>query len=583
MQKTKGPSSVHGKKAFLMRQEWKKMAALTAAAVFAEAAGIFSAQAAEGGQAPSDSAWQQEASRRRAEEMESRRDQQPSALFHGDHAPVHIEIPKEPYRFRIHTIRLKGAGSFSFLQPLVSPYEGQRIGAAGAAKIAALLEARLMQAGYVTSRVEVPDQDLSSGALLFQIHPGYIEDIRFDDPAMKGTWRNAFPAAPGSILNVRSLEQGLEQMQRVPGQHVTMTLLPGQKRDHSVVLLHIERDRDMTLGLSLDDGGTENTGKMEAAVSGALYNPAGWNDIFSWTYGKDTEHHDREKGTDNYSVSYSLPLAGNYTLSLNRYHYKYRQTIAALTPYRSEGTTDGMEAELSRTMHRDSRRKTDLFAKVIRRNRHSYINGEELSVQKQKTTALRTGIRNRVFLGETEADWQVWMQQGVPWMGAEPAVGDGAEGNGTTRYRIWGGDLQITAPFYIGKTAGEYRFILAGQYTKNRLFSTDQMAIGGRWTVRGFDGEMNLSAENGWYMQHELAFPIQSWHMTPYLAVDMGRVWGPSDEWLLGHTLAGAAAGIRGTLGNHLQYDFFLGVPLHKPDGFHTGKTAAGFSIYMEW
>ena len=97
-----------------MRQEWKKMAALTAAAVFAEAAGIFTAQAAENWQAPSDSAWQQDVSRRRAEEMERRRDQQPSTLFHGDHAPVHIEIPKEPYRFRIHTIRLKGAGSFSF-------------------------------------------------------------------------------------------------------------------------------------------------------------------------------------------------------------------------------------------------------------------------------------------------------------------------------------------------------------------------------------------------------------------------------------------------------------------------------------
>lgn len=88
--------------------------------------------------------------------------------------------------------------------------------------ITRVLTEALTSDGYITTQVSVPDQDLTSGTLVLNIHPGRIERVRFTKTVAWGTWRNAFPFGEGDILNVRSLEQGLEQMKRVGNQDITM-------------------------------------------------------------------------------------------------------------------------------------------------------------------------------------------------------------------------------------------------------------------------------------------------------------------------------------------------------------------------
>ncbi|MCQ4908404.1 hypothetical protein NE479_12690, partial [Phascolarctobacterium faecium] len=75
-------------------------------------------------------------------------------------------------------------------------------------------------------RVVIPEQDLSLGTLKIIIIPGTIPDIRCAQDTW-GTWRNAFPDGPGKLLIIRDLEQGLEQMKRVPIHDVTMQLVQG--------------------------------------------------------------------------------------------------------------------------------------------------------------------------------------------------------------------------------------------------------------------------------------------------------------------------------------------------------------------
>lgn len=52
--------------------------------------------------------------------------------------------------------------------------------------------------------------------------------------------------------------------------------------------------------------------------------------------------------------------------------------------------------------------------------------------------------------------------------------------------------------------------------------------------MRGFDGEQTLSAENGIIIRNELSVAIPELRLEPYLGLDLGHVWGPSDEYLLG-------------------------------------------------
>lgn len=137
-----------------------------------------------------------------------------------------VQLPKEKVSFLIRKIEIECANkkykaSFNWTNQVLKQYEHHRIGVEGINILAKLLSESIIDKGYVTSRVVIPEQDLSLGTLKFIIIPGTIHDIRFAQDTW-GTWRNAFPAGPGKLLNIRDLEQGLEQMKRVPNQDVTM-------------------------------------------------------------------------------------------------------------------------------------------------------------------------------------------------------------------------------------------------------------------------------------------------------------------------------------------------------------------------
>lgn len=110
----------------------------------------------------------------------------------------------------------------------------------------------------------------------------------------------------------------------------------------------------------------------------------------------------------------------------------------------------------------------------------------------------------------------------------------------------------------------------------------DQFSIGGRYTVRGFDGDATLAAERGWYTRNDLGTTVPVIGQELYLAVDYGRVAGPSSASLPGIVLAGAGVGLRGGW-KMLSYDVFAGWPLDRPARFHTARPAAGFMATAQY
>ena len=55
---------------------------------------------------------------------------------------------------------------------------------------------------------------------------GRLHKIIYGKDSALILWKNAFPIKEGDILNIRRLEQGLEQMKRVSSSDVSMKLLP---------------------------------------------------------------------------------------------------------------------------------------------------------------------------------------------------------------------------------------------------------------------------------------------------------------------------------------------------------------------
>jgi len=106
----------------------------------------------------------------------------------------------------------------------------------------------------------------------------------------------------------------------------------------------------------------------------------------------------------------------------------------------------------------------------------------------------------------------------------------------------------------------------------------DRFSIGGRYTVRGFDGENILLAERGWLVRNDLSVGLGFAPAELYLGADYGEVGGRSTRFLSGTRLAGGVLGLRGGY-RGFNFDVFVGRPFEKPEGFRTASTTAGFNL----
>ncbi|PIE46461.1 MAG: ShlB family hemolysin secretion/activation protein, partial [Gammaproteobacteria bacterium] len=135
-------------------------------------------------------------------------------------------------------------------------------------------------------------------------------------------------------------------------------------------------------------------------------------------------------------------------------------------------------------------------------------------------------------------------------------------------------------PFKLGENNFDWHSQFHGQWNKSLLTPQDRLAIGGRYSVRGFSGEQTLSGDRGWYLRNDL-----SWHYKPnhqaYIGIDIGRVSGKSAKNLLGQQLSGAVLGFKGQFkrAGNWHYDVFVGAPIDKPKGLKTDKVVTGFNI----
>ena len=141
-------------------------------------------------------------------------------------------------------------------------------------------------------------------------------------------------------------------------------------------------------------------------------------------------------------------------------------------------------------------------------------------------------------------------------------------------------DADLNLPFSIGKQTFAYDTSVHAQWNKTPLVQQDKLAIGGRYSVRGFDGELTLAAERGWYWSNDLSWSYRPGHLA-YIGADIGHVSGRSAPQLLGQTLAGGVIGLKGQLkaGGQFYYDVFAGKPFKKPAGFETADTTLGFNL----
>lgn len=200
---------------------------------------------------------------------------------------------------------------------------GRCLGTQGINLIISRAQNALIERGFITSRVLVEPQDLSDGTLSLSLVLGRIERIRLADSQHYVSLRNAVPAVPGDILNLRDIEQALENLQRLPSADVDVKIEPGKAPNGSDLVIDYQQGQPLRPSWSVDDSGSDATGRYQSGVTVAYDNLLGINDLLYVHLGKDLGGGDAgSRGNRSRTFHYSVPW-GYWSLGATFSDYDY--------------------------------------------------------------------------------------------------------------------------------------------------------------------------------------------------------------------------------------------------------------------
>ena len=213
--------------------------------------------------------------------------------------------------FRIDEIILSGQEEkFGWLQDIIQPHIHTDMGISSVNRLVKDLNAKLLDKGYVTSRVVIPEQNMKNGKLLLRLQTGRLHKIIYSKDSAVIPWKNAFPIKEGDILNIRRLEQGLEQMKRVSSLDVSMKLLPAEEADMTDVELSITKGKQIKGSLSVDDSGLEDTGSIQWNAALGIDRLFNANDLFRISGNTDGSRDGYEKEPEGRAFPTPFPEDG---------------------------------------------------------------------------------------------------------------------------------------------------------------------------------------------------------------------------------------------------------------------------------
>ncbi|MBV8046221.1 MAG: ShlB/FhaC/HecB family hemolysin secretion/activation protein, partial [Paludibacterium sp.] len=426
-----------------------------------------------------------------------------------------------------------------------------------------------------------------TGVLQLTLIPGRIAAVRLQDADPHAINLPAvLPLARGDLLNLRDIEQGLENLKRVPTVDADIQIAPAQGPDaqpgDSDLLVRWQQQKPWRLSLGVDDSGSRQTGKFMGSATLSFDNLLRLSDLFYVSQNQDMGGGaEGPRGTHSQTVHYSFPIQNwLWSLTYSQSHY-YQQVAGQNQPYIYSGDSQNDEAKWTRLLYRTARSKTFGWVSLWLNTSSNDIDDTEILIQNRRTAGWAAGLSRVDYLGAATLSTDLGYRRGTGAFNAQPAPEE-ASGEGSSRLGVINASTQLSLPFAMLGQSLRYDLAWRAQWNRTALAPPDRFSIGGRYTVRGFDGQNTLSAERGWVVRNDLSWNVPRLAGELYLGLDYGEVDGPSSGLLLGRHLAGGVIGWRGQI-RQLNFDLFAGQPLSRPTGFDTDRYVAGFSLNLSF
>ena len=461
---------------------------------------------------------------------------------------------------------------------------GRCIGEKGLSGLVNYINERLVQLGYVSTQVIVPEQDLATGHLRLTLIPGLIGEIRLKN-SKNQTLNYRLPMHAGDILNIRQLEQILETFARLQGMQTSFDILPSQKSAENAGYSDVEivweiRERNF-ITAGLNDAGSKSSGKYQGYASYALENPLNFADSLFVYYTQSLNDWNADH-TDfnNVFVSYEVPYQ-NWLFNINASQYTNTQELEGFDQWFDYKTINkDFNLQAQRELSRSKSYRLSGYAQLYRKSASSFIEDVEIEVQRKRTAGWELGSKYQLRLGQQTINAQFSYRKGTGILGASQTAED-ITGEGDSRAGIWNAAFQYAVPWQTANNNFMYQLNWQGQWSPQKVVSQETFNIGGRYSIRGYRPEQSIVGSNGHYLQQTVHWlnPISNFSL--YAGLDQGLVTGEGTQYYSDRYLLGSVVGLR-TQFKHINGEFLVGRGLVAPQ--HIQKDLiTGFNLSFNY
>ncbi|OAT24285.1 ShlB/FhaC/HecB family hemolysin secretion/activation protein [Proteus myxofaciens] len=395
-----------------------------------------------------------------------------------------------------------------------------------------------IEKGYITTQAFISEQTLTNKTLTIQIIEGKINKIIIDDSS-KILSAIIFPSYKEKVLNLRDLEQGLEQLNRLTTSQYTMEIQASDKVGYSSVFINkVHKKFPLNSQLTIDNSGSKSTGEIVLTSSTILDSLLGlgeqWSFLFNSNIDFSNSHHQRA-----YSASVNIP----YGYWFYQYQISHHRSVHPLksnyNSYPHKTSNTNQQIDIRRLVYRDKQQKIITGIALKYKKLKTQLAHQKLLISSPILTSFlftpqyQLNFVNGYFIINPTAEI------GLSLLGASPDyIADNSPRNHYKKLSI-----NVIFQYRLPKDF-IYLSSFYGQHTPDNLYSVEKISLGGLNSIRGYKTQ-SLNANKGFYWRNEINTPwlnsfVGKWKFS--VAVDYGVA--NSDQYQTKQqTLLGSAVG----------------------------------------
>ena len=459
---------------------------------------------------------------------------------------------------QVRTIRLEGATALpaSAYAAAILPYKGRTVSGADLQDLATAVAKVARASGYGLASAWIPEQTVEDGLLRVAIDEGRIDDVRIEGDATSAVRPIFEGLALGAPVRTADLERRLLLAGDLPGVDI---LKPRIERvdGRALLVLRTRRNR-VGARASIDNWGSGTVGPVRAHLRVDFNGLLAQNDRL--TIGAVATPLDPEEFALGRLAYANVIGAGGTELTASAYAARSRPG-GVLSDRDFEGRS--LEGSLGVNHPFVRSRSGSLWGEAEFTVRDAEQSLADVTVRKDRLAILKAGLFTNADLAGGTVRARLTASRGLDILDAtreDDPMRSRADGSAIfSKLEFWGHyDRSLVGPLSF-QLQGE------GQIASRPLLSSEEMGLGGRYFLRGYDYR-EFSGDKGIAGSVELRFdlpelggPVRGAQLYGY--ADAGSV-GNYGDGTGGGSLASAGGGIRTWLSRNIDASLEVGVPL---------------------